>query len=213
MQLSFTKIVSFCILLLLFPFSILSSEYYSFQPLKTKSSAISTEGEYNTSIISFEEKLHMYPKNYNKKLIQYIKKECLRSQVPFSLVCAIIKKESQWNVHCHSDNLYNKKVVSTDYGLMQLNSKYSKGFVYQFKDAWRTSASYDIKNNPYDNVQVGIRHLRFLYDQLGNWKKTVMAYNAGINRVINKNIPKSTIEYVKEVCPTDGWWILYSIED
>jgi soluble lytic murein transglycosylase-like protein len=165
------------------------------------------------SSIAFEVRLQMYPKNFDKKLIQYIKEECLRSQVPFSLICALIKKESQWYINCHSDNYYKKKLMSTDYGLMQLNNLYSRGFIIQFKDKFRTIESYDVIDNPYDNVQIGIRHLRFLYDQLGNWRKSVMAYNAGIYRVLTKNVPDSTIAYVKEVCPIDNWWVMYRIAE
>lgn len=197
-----------CIMSLFLPLFVLVT-LSTTQTLNAEASYSYTDIVQSEFITNLEEKIQLYPEDYDSKLIQYIKEECQNSQVPFSLVCALIKKESKWNITCHSANVYKGEIVSIDYNLMQLNSKYIDGFVLQFKDKFRSVSSYDAKHNPYDNVQIGIRHLRFLYDQLKSWKRAVTAYNAGMGAVLRKQVPKSTLQYVKEVCPVDTWWVLY----
>lgn len=158
------------------------------------------------------------PSNVNKKLVQFIKDECEKQNVPYLLVFKLIQQESDWDSQLSCSNkgwVYGKWVViSTDYGLMQLNSKCFSNFIEWFKDKDRTVKSYDLINNSYDNVQIGIRYLKDLYHSTGNWKLAVAAYNAGLYAVNHNQIPKSSIAYLNRICPYPVIWeILSTIKD
>jgi hypothetical protein len=53
--------------------------------------------------------------------------------------------------------------------------------------------------NTYENIHGGMRYLRKMYDQFGDWGKAVAAYNAGPNNVARGRIPASTRDYVADV--------------
>jgi soluble lytic murein transglycosylase-like protein len=100
-----------------------------------------------------------------------------------SLVSAMIQVESNWNY----------KVVSRSgaIGLMQLMPA--------------TAKAMDVKDplNPEENIEGGIKYLRYLLDRFnGDLTLAVAAYNAGPSRVRKYNgIPpiKETRQYVKRV--------------
>ncbi len=132
--------------------------------------------------------LKEYPKYqpglyFNDKYDHLIIKASKKHGVPFQLLKAVIKAESD----------FNTKAVSKAgaMGLMQIMPKNLKSFKI---------------NNPYnpsENIMGGTRYLKSLLQQF-SWKLplALAAYNAGPNRVIQYNdIPpfKETEEYVKRV--------------
>lgn len=53
--------------------------------------------------------------------------------------------------------------------------------------------------NTYENIHGGMRYLKKMYDQFGNWPQAIAAYNAGPNNVAKGVIPASTRAYVADV--------------
>lgn len=89
---------------------------------------------------------------------------------------------------------------------MALNSKYIDDYIREFKDPDRSFESYDVINNPYDNVQIGLRVLKSRFLIFSSWYKGIEAYNAGCFAIKNNEIPLTTLEYVNIICPIEGWW-------
>ncbi len=90
-----------------------------------------------------------------------------------SLFIALMWNESQFNPDNHSDNLdpITGEVISTDYGLFQLNSRTYSGMTPEQLLNMDT------------NVRLGELHLvGNLKDFSGNERRSLMAYNAGTAR-------------------------------
>lgn len=92
------------------------------------------------------------------------------SKIEESLIFALMWNESEFISECHSDNLdpITQEILSTDYGLFQLNSRTYKNYTDE--------QLLDVNTN----VRLGVQHLaQNLSDFDGNEKRSVMAYNAG----------------------------------
>ena len=147
------------------------------------------------------------PKWFNHRLLMYIIKECDNTHVPYLLVFKLIELESRWHCEDNSANRDNKgKLLSVDYGLMQINSLNIDNFITLYKDRNRSAKSYDIKHNSYDNAQIGIRHLADLYNKFRSWPLAIGAYNAGYTSIAKGYCPDSTKSYIKYIIPVDKWW-------
>lgn len=142
---------------------------------------------------------------YHKKvplsldLIYYIVQECNRQKVSPALVFSIIDEESNYVVE--AVNRRNPD-GTTDHGLLQLNSEYIQWYIEKFGDP---GVEYDPYNNPYHNVQLGIRYLAWLKGEMkGDTLKTLYCYNWGINRVkkayrLGRSIPSDVIAYAERI--------------
>lgn len=147
------------------------------------------------------------PDTFPFKLKLFIISECNRRRVPYLLVFRFITRESQWDIRARGYNFDKKgKIVSTDYGLMQINSSNIVRFIKWYRDPKRSIKSYDPIHNPYDNVELGIKHLRDLYNYLKDWKLVAEAYNGGLDRVRNNNMKDSTKDYADFIVPYPDWW-------
>jgi len=111
-------------------------------------------------------------------------------QIPEAVLGRLIEWESGWDALCVRANPNG----SIDYGLMQLNSRY----LIDYKWRYNGDRGFD-PLDPGDNLSVGMRHLRHLYDVTGNWFDAVCAYNAGLSRVRSGNVPEKTIMYANWV--------------
>jgi soluble lytic murein transglycosylase-like protein len=104
-----------------------------------------------------------------------------RYAVSRELVAAVIEVESQFNTRAVSHRGAQ--------GLMQLMPA--------------TAASLGVRDafDPRDNIDGGVRHLRWLMDRFDHDVPTVLAaYNAGEKAVRkNQRVPRETREYVKRV--------------
>jgi soluble lytic murein transglycosylase-like protein len=111
----------------------------------------------------------------------HIKEAARRYDVAEDLVVAVIEVESQFNPYAVSHRGAQ--------GLMQLMPA--------------TAASLGVRDafDPRDNVDGGVRHLRWLLDRFEDDLPTVLAaYNAGEGTVLKKRtMPRETREYVKRV--------------
>lgn len=129
-----------------------------------------------------------YIKVPDAELDRMIRENCEKYAMPYDLIKAVIKAESNFNPYAVSPKGAR--------GLMQLmpETAYSMG-VYNPMDA---SA----------NIEGGIRYLRYLLDKFGgNRKLALAAYNAGPDAVERYGtIPpyKETRDYVDKVISTSG---------
>ena len=96
---------------------------------------------------------------------------CTEYDVPEYIMARLITYESGWN----PKHINKNKNGTKDYGLCQLNSAglydlarwHNKGVAFDPLD-WN------------DNLRIGIKHLRFLYQETGSWWSAVAAYNMGL---------------------------------
>ena len=154
-------------------------------------------------VMTFTEK-NSHPLLY----IESVQKYADRFAVPYSVVYAIIKTESNFD----EDAISRAECV----GLMQLHP-----------ETFRWISDYMLKENlpdnhisdPDTNIKYGVKYLRYLYDRfydpaLDNWETVYAAYNAGDGKVASwladknysddgktlKSIPYAeTANYVKRV--------------
>jgi soluble lytic murein transglycosylase-like protein len=86
--------------------------------------------------------------------------------------------------------------ITGDLGIMQLNPKYLDYFVDQY---WDKGWAFDWRT-PYDNVYVGLKHLKYLVSLPGfNVWMALIAYNAGEGAVRSGNPPNSSIDYANNI--------------
>lgn len=110
--------------------------------------------------------------------------------IPEYIVFALIDAESAGDAMC-----VNKNPNGTfDYGLMQLNSKYIGEYSWRYNDS-RPIDPFD----PRDNLKVGMRYLKRLFEVTGSWYLAVCAYNAGLSRVRAGKIPILTKKYARAI--------------
>ena len=153
-------------------------------------------------------KYPMPPPNFDRNLLSYINRECRKHSIPIMLVYKIIEVESNWKNSASPNYDKRNKLKSIDYGLLQINSKNIPQFIHMYKDKKRKEKSYDIINNQYDNIHIGLSYLKDLHNQFGNWGQSISAYNCGPSRVMSNNIPEKTKIYTKKIIMEPGWWNL-----
>lgn len=148
--------------------------------------------------VEYEQKIEQMREEYNKTYQWYRKMpseyrdyiiELNKSlEIPPALIYYLIKWESGWHKTATGYNMNG----TSDLGLMQLNSRY----VHAFVEAHFTG---DPKNfDPYNgkhNLEVGLKHLEYLHDYLGDWKSAAQAYNAGKGRIKRGYVPEFAQHY------------------
>ncbi len=116
------------------------------------------------------------------KLSSYIRETARRYSVDEELIRSIITVESGWNPYAVSRR--------GALGLMQLMPE-------TLKELGVTNP-YD----PYENIDAGVRYLRYLIDRFGNLRLALAAYNAGPSLIKKFNgVPPytETRQYIKNV--------------
>lgn len=158
--------------------------------------SISDNIEYEKTVNIFNKDFYIiYDKVYEiyvpddyQEYVSYLSKKHL---VPIWIIARVIEIESNWN----SKAINKNKDGSYDYGIMQLNSKYIRGyFDWKFNDNKKINY-YD----PYINMEIGVKYLKHLYDYHKSWREAVAAYNCGSSKVLRNEIPLSTKRYVEKV--------------
>ena len=125
-----------------------------------------------------------------KSLIEHIDSLCVEYNVDFNIIMAIIEIESLWNDSAMSRDGY-------DIGLMQIRITTARGY-------YPNITKNELKNS-YKNVEIGIKHYRYLLDYYDEHKsRAIVAYNWGQkkvnkmshNRIINtKYFKKFNVSY------------------
>lgn len=87
-----------------------------------------------------------------------------------------------------------KTVVSYDTGIGQLNSKYLSEYEWFYWIKKGEVEKFDPENYKH-NIKIAIRLFKTLERELKNESAAVMAYNAGIGRVMNNQIPQKTFYF------------------
>ena len=121
-------------------------------------------------------------KTSNVLINNLVTKYAEKYKVDESLIHALIKVESDYDIHAVSP-------VGAK-GLMQLMDKTAK--LYNVKDPF----------DPEENIRAGVKHLKMLIDKYHDLKKALAAYNAGEPAVEKYNgVPpyKETQRYVKKI--------------
>lgn len=121
--------------------------------------------------------------------------ECLREQVPLSLVMSLIEEESGFDPFAKGRRNYNGTV---DYGYMQLNSKYIPWFIDRFG---YEDIKWDPIKNPEHNLRLGIRYLSYLRNRFKSWPETLYAYNWGPTnlRLTPGDLPNRVVVYASSI--------------
>jgi len=129
---------------------------------------------------------YAFPREYSAKVAELN----ASLQIPEAVLGRLIEWESGWDSACVRANPNG----TTDFGLMQLNSRYLADYRWRYNG----DRAFD-PLDPGDNLAVGMRYLRHLYDVTGNWYDAVCAYNAGLSRVRSGEVPEKTIMYANWV--------------
>lgn len=103
-------------------------------------------------------------------------------EIPPALIYYLVRWESGWNPNATGYNLNGTR----DLGLMQLNSRYTHAFVAAHFEG--EQSEFD-PYNPEHNLEVGLKHLNYLYQYLGDWESAAQAYNAGKGRIKAGYVP------------------------
>jgi len=134
--------------------------------------------------VSPAEFLYVFPKKYTSIIL----KINMDTNIPLVLLIRLIERESNWNERL----VYLNQNGTSDYGLMQLNSRYLDEYARRYYDGCVLDPF-----DPAANLEVGMRYLRHLYETTGNWFGAVCAYNAGLSRVRAGTISRTTLEYAE----------------
>ena len=126
-------------------------------------------------------------------LREHVIKYTLENNIPISIFVRLIYFESRWDPNVISIPNTNG---TKDYGLAQINGSNIKWFAKCF---YYGNEEFN-PMNPYHAVEACAKHLRYLNNIfLGNWNKTIKAYNCGVNGVLKNRIPKSTMIYADRI--------------
>lgn len=108
------------------------------------------------------------PTAYNELFHIY----CTEYGVPSDIMAKLIQYESGWNFRTVNKNKNGTK----DYGLCQLNS----AGLYDLQ-RWHNNGKPFDPFNWKENLRIGIKHMRYLYQETGSWWSAVAAYNMGLH--------------------------------
>jgi soluble lytic murein transglycosylase-like protein len=81
-----------------------------------------------------------------------------------------------------------------DLGMFQFNDRYHEWYSDRYNDG--------ILFDPFDPavaIRVAALHVHFLYNRYGHWPDVFLAYNAGMSRVDNNDIPASAFNYLAKI--------------
>ena len=113
---------------------------------------------------------HLY--SFSSPLKDFTIDKCKEYDIPSDIAIAIIEVEPGWQ---------NIRGVSGDIGIFQLNPVYISYFEKKF---WNGEKKFN-PWNPYHNIEVGLKYLKWLYIHFNSWEKAIMAYNIGPRAVTN----------------------------
>jgi soluble lytic murein transglycosylase-like protein len=108
------------------------------------------------------------------------------AEVPLWLFARLIERESGWDPLALNHNRNGTK----DLGIAQFNDRYLPDFTW-FDNDGKTFNPW----KPTEALPVAARYLRRLYDATHNWRDAVLAYNAGLSRVREGNVPSSSVRH------------------
>lgn len=142
-----------------------------------------------------------FPATLTLDLRTYIVETCREFEVPLSLGLAVIWAESRGYTTGINANKHPEtgEILSTDHGLMQLNSLTFENTVYRKVSGTNLYRQLKPRENPKDNIYLGIEYLSLLYRELRSWPDAIMSYNCGTYRVKHNKVPAITKQYLNTI--------------
>lgn len=161
--------------------------------------------DFSINEVEVEESNHKY-KFLKKELSDYICNLCTEMDIDSDLIVGILMCE---NPEFDPEATNKNDNGTIDCGLFQLNDRY----LYQTfeKDYWNIEG---VELNPFNwkhNTYIAVHHIDYLQKKLKVQDDVIMAYNCGINPVMNNSVPDRTIRYAKNV--KNNMILLKSIEN
>ena len=142
-----------------------------------------------TSVFAFSSSWENFvPEEY----VEFLQILCYEYKVPVEIVAAIGTVESNWRNTAVNFNSNN----SNDIGIFQLNSNYIDYFEDNF---WHNPYEEFDPINPYHNIEIAVKYLKWLRLNTNSWEEAVVSYNVGINAVKRKEKMDSQIDYLTKV--------------
>ncbi|MGM0587072.1 MAG: transglycosylase SLT domain-containing protein [Bacteroidota bacterium] len=103
--------------------------------------------------------------------LEYFRKAATNYHIPLSILLAIASRETGMG----TDQFYQDNGFTGKDG-------HGKG-IMQIDDRWHGFASTTAPNDHQANIAYGARYLKRMYDEFGEWKPAIAAYNAGPGNV------------------------------
>lgn len=135
---------------------------------------------------------HRYP-FLTKQVSDYICNLCTELEIDPNLAVGILMAE---NPEFNADAIHKNANGTIDCGLFQLNDRYI--WTSFQKDYWFDNLELDPFNWKH-NTYLALHHLNYLRKHLKVTEDVIMAYNCGINSVMNNKIPAATKAYLAKV--------------
>ncbi len=119
------------------------------------------------AVEEIEEAMPVYDIPLSKELQEFTYDKCKEYEVPYELILAIFKTESNFNIKAKNKNSNG----SVDRGIGQINSIHKKEFNKQGFTDWF---------NPYENIEYSVKYFAELYHKFdGNEHYSLSSYNRG----------------------------------
>ncbi len=117
----------------------------------------------------------------DREIARLILNNCLVRKIPVNLGFALCKQESNFVWTTATKNVKGGKILSTDYGLFQLNSATFRSKYAEYGKAWILA--------PENNVDLGLEYLRQLYDRHGDsWDRAIIRYNGRFEKGADEHL-------------------------
>jgi len=149
-----------------------------------------SSGPSSTSIPVIEPRIIKHYQTYSipEKYHYIVINSASKNGIPIWLFSRLIEKESSWNPKAYRKN----KNGSKDIGIAQFNNKYIADYIWFDNDGKKFDPW-----NAFESIPVMARYLKRLYDATSDWSLAVLAYNAGLSRVLENKVPKSSMEHME----------------
>lgn len=146
------------------------TEEITTEPVEIETEEESTTVEDGFTYYEIPEVCTQYGGSFPEELQRYAWEICEERELDFSILVALIERESGYKQDATGDNGDSK-------GYMQIQEKWH----YARMEEEGATDLY----NPYENIRVGLSYLDDLYEKYGSWNLALMAYNMGETRAKN----------------------------
>jgi len=180
-----------CFLFVVLLFFIYNSDYIQSQSSKFKVDRIQFKEITTESLSLYYEYLYSKITIVDIYVIDIISLSLERNINPILMLSFLEQENPDHNPLAVHKNVKAGKVLSEDFGLFQINSKWLSFFIESY---WKEDRSFDVFNAR-DNTILAIEIFKSLINKFNDINLAVMAYNAGSGRVIKNKIPESTKRY------------------
>lgn len=104
----------------------------------------------------------------------------LTHEVPINIAFGLCRQESNFRPNAINENIKDGKVRSRDHGLMQLNDRRFGSYYRKYGKEWIIDSQ--------NNIFLGIKELRRLYDDTGSWDLAIIKYNGRFSKGADEHL-------------------------